>query len=162
MNRKRCNHCKNILDFSSFGNNRTSPDGKASRCLSCSRNVHKKSYYKDVDSKRQKNNIRAKNLYQKDPKASARKARERRKDVRIRVLDAYGGKCTCCGETIESFLTIDHINGGGNKHRKSVGNSSTSVYYNIIKEGFPKDKYQILCFNCNRSKFVLGKCEHTI
>src|SRR5258706_14541763 len=39
---------------------------------------------------------------------------------RERGLDAYGGKCECCGETRREFLTIDHIHGGGQRHRKTL------------------------------------------
>ena len=28
-----------------------------------------------------------------------------------RIIEAYGGKCECCGESIFEFLTIDHRNG---------------------------------------------------
>ena len=38
------------------------------------------------------------------------------------VLEHYGRRCACCGECNPIFLTIDHINGGGRKHRKEIGN----------------------------------------
>src|SRR5579859_8227770 len=36
------------------------------------------------------------------------------------VLDHYGWACACCGETVVAFLCIDHVNGGGNKHREEL------------------------------------------
>jgi hypothetical protein len=48
------------------------------------------------------------------------------------------------------FLSIDHVNGGGRGHRKSLGTkaSSGAMLYDIKNRGFPPD-FQILCFNCN-------------
>lgn len=31
-------------------------------------------------------------------------------------------KCACCGERQMEFLSIDHIHGGGTKHRVAIGN----------------------------------------
>ncbi len=79
------------------------------------------------------------------------------------ILQAYGGKCSCCGEQNSIFLTIDHIDGNGSQHRKSTGLSSPtgkSFYCWLKKQGYPKDNYQILCFNCNFAKHVLGTCPH--
>lgn len=74
------------------------------------------------------------------------------------IIDHYGGKCACCGETELAFLTVDHINNDGNDHRKRIGGSSR-FYENIIKAGFPDD-LQILCWNCNEAKRLLGHCPH--
>lgn len=76
-------------------------------------------------------------------------------------LDWYGRECACCGEDIYEFLVIDHINGGGNKHRKEVlgaGNTG-SIYHWLIKNIFP-DGFQTLCHNCNMAKGSYGFCPH--
>lgn len=77
------------------------------------------------------------------------------------VIEHYGGKCACCGETEISFLTMDHVNGGGNQHRKEIfnGNKHGNIYPWLITNGFPSD-FQILCWNCNLSKAFLGQCAH--
>lgn len=72
------------------------------------------------------------------------------------VLEHYGDKCTCCGETEPKFLTIDHINNDGHKHRHKLG---SRIYWDIIKNNFPSD-LQILCFNCNCAKGIYGICPH--
>jgi len=46
--------------------------------------------------------------------------RIRRKNIQLEAIAYYGGKCYCCGETIATFLALDHINGGGNKHHKEL------------------------------------------
>lgn len=74
---------------------------------------------------------------------------------------AYGGmKCVCCGETIPYFLSLDHIHGGGTKHRKLLGGSGDAVMRDLEKKGFPPG-YQVLCHSCNLGKFLNGgKCPH--
>jgi hypothetical protein len=80
----------------------------------------------------------------------------------IRVLAEYGGICQCCGENKIQLLTIDHINNDGAEHRK-INNikGGTSFYRWIVRNNFPKDILQILCFNCNCSKGFLGYCPHS-
>lgn len=86
-------------------------------------------------------------------------ARVRNTQVRAEVLSAYGGKCQCCGETQPEFLSIDHVNNDGAKHRLEVGNGA-SMYLWLKKKGFPKDGFQLLCFNCNLAKEFSGGCPH--
>src|SRR5215469_14892323 len=58
--------------------------------------------------------------------------------------------CACCGEKQLEFLTIDHINGDGRKHRREAGVGS-HLYAWPVRNNFP-DGFQVLCFNCNCSK----------
>lgn len=64
--------------------------------------------------------------------------------------------CACCGEDHIPFLHVDHVDGGGARHRKSVGD----VYRWIIKNNFPNG-FRTLCANCNwgiyRNKGVCSK-----
>ena len=83
-----------------------------------------------------------------------------KRNFRKKIFAAYGGKCTCCGETIPEFLTIDHINGDGAKHRKELRLRGGAPFYTWLKKNnFPKG-YQILCWNCNLGKGVSGVCPH--
>jgi hypothetical protein len=50
--------------------------------------------------------------------------RERR-IIRAKVFDYYGHECVNCGETKPSCLVIDHIDGGGNEHRKQITGSGS-------------------------------------
>ena len=84
-----------------------------------------------------------------------------RKDSRNDVLLVYGGnppKCACCGETIIEFLTIDHIDGNGAKHRK-LHTTAVHIYTWLKRHNYPKG-FQVLCMNCNTAKGRLGKCPH--
>jgi hypothetical protein len=72
--------------------------------------------------------------------------------LRELIINHYGGKCACCGESHPEFMTIDHIDGGGNRLRKTKkSHTSTKEYYRIFKNGFPSN-IQILCMNCNFAK----------
>lgn len=73
------------------------------------------------------------------------------KNIKLEMISAYGGGCVLCGETAWEFLTIDHINGGGNKHRKQVGNGAQFYKY-LRNNEWPMDEYRLLCANCNCSQ----------
>jgi len=83
--------------------------------------------------------------------------------LRLEVFSHYGGnppKCACCNETKIKFLTIDHINGGGYKHRKETGLYADKLYRWLRKNNYPEG-YQILCWNCNMGRaHNNGVCPH--
>jgi hypothetical protein len=83
---------------------------------------------------------------------------DRRKQM---VVDAYGGRCACCGETELRFLSIDHINNDGADHRRELkSKGGFSFYLWLQRQGFPKDNFQCLCMNCNFGKLRTGICPH--
>jgi hypothetical protein len=95
-------------------------------------------------------------------KYNAGKGKEFRWKLRLEIIEAYGGKCACCGETIPEFLTVDHIDGRGAEHRRSMKfeRGGQDFYKWLKKEGFPKDNYQLLCCNCNIAKGQFRVCPH--
>lgn len=98
--------------------------------------------------------------YGKNRESILQDHKQRRRDLKRRVVDGYGGQCTCCGETDIRFLTIDHVHGDGNLHRRAVGGGNVNVYRWAIAEGFP-DALQALCFNCNMGRqYNGGICPH--
>lgn len=77
------------------------------------------------------------------------------------ILVHYGGsppKCACCGDDTYDFLTIDHIDGNGAKHRREVV-KTLGICRWLIKNNFPSG-FQILCMNCNFAKGKYGACPH--
>lgn len=68
--------------------------------------------------------------------------------ARIAAVGKLGGKCKRCGFEDMRALQIDHILGRGNEDRrnKMVG---YKLYLEIIRNPLAKEKYQILCANCN-------------
>lgn len=92
--------------------------------------------------------------YKEEVSAPARTRRRQRE----RILSHYGKICSCCGEADLLKLTIDHVDGGGCKHRKE---SRGNIYKQIIDAGFPSS-YRILCANCNHSaRMGQGVCTHS-
>lgn len=82
---------------------------------------------------------------------------EHRNELRSAALAAYGNKCACCGETEPMFLAIDHINGGGNQHRKFMHKRDISIW--LRDNNYPPG-FQVLCHNCNMAKAYYGICPH--
>jgi len=83
-----------------------------------------------------------------------------RRALRMKCLLVYGGNppsCACCGESENHFLAIDHINGGGNNHRKTEGYQDIFPWLSVNK--FPLG-FQVLCHNCNMAKGFYGRCPH--
>lgn len=92
--------------------------------------------------------------------------RQAKARLKVQTFEAYGGcSCACCGETGIDFLTIDHIGGGGNRHRQELfggrRGSGYDFYGWLKKQGYPPG-YQVLCFNCNFAKWKLGECPHQV
>jgi hypothetical protein len=86
--------------------------------------------------------------------------KRRRRLLRLKAIEHYGGCCQCCSEGRVQFLAIDHINGKGNWHRKTaVGNRTIAEW--LHKNGYPEG-FRILCHNCNGSIGFYGFCPHQI
>lgn len=151
--------------------------------LECSiknNHLHKKNYYsknrkeilikskKYYEEQRKRShdwyyaNIKRRRLYMDENKNKINDdQKKRRLKRRVIVLIHYGGnppKCVCCGETLIEFLTIDHINNNGAKHRDIIGKSGHALYDWLIKNNFPEG-YQVMCWNCNWAKSH-GGCPH--
>lgn len=83
--------------------------------------------------------------------------RQRHSQRKQKVIDHYGSKCRCCGESRVDFLQVDHVLDDGHIHRKMVKNT---IYGFLIKNKFPSG-FQLLCANCNQGKkFNDGFCPH--
>jgi len=82
--------------------------------------------------------------------------------LREKVLTYYGRKCQCCGENHLQFLTLDHINNDGAKHRKEVRGTGGGTIYSWVKQNNYPDTLQILCYNCNMAKAFYKLCPHKI
>lgn len=86
-----------------------------------------------------------------------------RLEFKLIVMKHYGdSKCECCGESNIGFLTIDHINNDGKKHRDELKKRGDSFYSWLIKQKFPKG-FRVLCFNCNLGRAITNDkiCPHS-
>jgi hypothetical protein len=84
--------------------------------------------------------------------------------LKLEALTHYGsGKCACiiCGESRLACLTLDHINGGGNKERKKYGSSrfGARLCRYLKKRGYPEG-FQTLCMNCQFCKTILDQSHY--
>lgn len=72
-------------------------------------------------------------------------------EIKRRVLTHYSRgilACVKCGFSNIDALSIDHINGNGNQHRRELGDKRGVKFYKwLIAEEFPEG-YQTLCMNC--------------
>jgi hypothetical protein len=80
--------------------------------------------------------------------------------IKAAIILAYGSCCKCCGEANRNFLTIDHIYNDGAKERKETKREGLAFYRWLQKQGYPQDRYQLLCMNCNWGKRLNGRCPH--
>lgn len=141
---RKCIKCNLIKPLTDFRKNEIS-------CLICKKQ-YKKKYHID-NKERYKENQR---IYRKSKRKEINE-RERKNRVKRRtiVISKYGSTCQKCGEANPNFLTIDHTNGDGNIHRKEMNNRN--IYDWLIKNNFPQDGFQLLCYNCNCSKNSIPK-----
>lgn len=137
---KKCSKCKEEKDMSCFNKTCRSHDGHDCYCRDCRKAINKEWQEKNVDKYRD----------------SIKKSRTK---LRIDTINAYGGKCSCCGEANIEFLTIDHVNGDGREHR-AESTCAQHVYYDLKKRGYPQEGYRCLCMNCNWSIGIWGYCPH--
>lgn len=85
--------------------------------------------------------------------------KKERRLLREEVIKHYGVHCTCCGEKEQQFLTIDHINGGGNKHRRELKASGINLYRWLKNNNYPEG-FRVRCFSCNCAAGIYGMCPH--
>ena len=140
---KECKHCKIKKDTSRFSKNKRNLDGLRYICKNCDKIIRDRHYNKN------KNEI-------------LKTQREKHKNNRVEILKYYSNgnpRCACCDETALQFLAIDHIKGGGNKHKQKLKRRGTEFAHWLIKNNFPKG-FQILCHNCNMAKGFYGFCPH--
>jgi hypothetical protein len=158
MGLKRCNTCfedKPLTDYHRKGN---APDGRAYKCKSCTREYGQN--WERANHARRKASSDAWYAANRERESARRKAKLRAE--RREVIEAYGGRCACCGEANMGFLTLDHVNDDGAEHRRSIGagRSSLRVYRWAKANGYP-DTLRVLCANCNCGRqWNGGVCPH--
>lgn len=73
--------------------------------------------------------------------------------MKAKMIAAYGGQCSCCGENHPDFLTTDHYgqDRGATKICRgySIKVRGLAEWRRLKKLGWPKDGIRLLCMNCN-------------
>jgi len=127
---KRCKTCGDEKPFDEFPRDPSNTDGRKPHCKKCHARYMK-----------------------------GRNAAWRRK-LRLEAIFRYGSRCACCGEDEFEFLAIDHIEGGGNKHRQSGQFHPGIGFLTWLKKNNWPDGYRVLCHNCNSAIGYYGFCPH--
>ena len=108
-----------------------------------SRKSKKKQY--EYNKKWRKNNLEKykgykKRYYYDNLEKCRERGRRCQQKIRMQVLMHYSGDypfCSCCGEKTIEFLSIDHINGGGYRHKKD--NKIHSIYLWLKRNNYPNE-----------------------
>ena len=138
--RARCTLCAQMLPLSDFYI-RASSGRPQSWCKKCLR-----------DNRRESRKA--------NPVAYNAGNRARFARLRHAILKAYGGACMCCGETEPKFLAVDHVRGFRSPEHKGEPRGGDKLYRLIRRQGFPKDRFRLLCHNCNQARGFYGRCPH--
>jgi len=164
----RCNKRKSLSEFGKDGRNL---DGLKYHCKECHNNYELKWRKENKDrfkarrdryntSHKELINNYAKKYRKKYPSRYKNYSEKYRRKIKFKVLSHYSNgtpKCACCNEVEIDFLSIDHIYGGGTKHRREI---NMNVFHWLIRNNYPEG-YQVLCFNCNLGKRINnGICPH--
>lgn len=148
---KPCSKCSS--ETNGFYVDKSRPDGLSARCKTCIKAERKAGY------SREKNTAQSRVWRSKNRLLSNLVKKNSRDRLRAECIDKYGGKCTCCDNADNRCLAIDHINGGGCAHRRSIGGGTAFLNW-LKRSGYPPG-YRILCHNCNSSLGLYGYCPHT-
>lgn len=151
---KQCTRCRKIMPLESFTIHKKTSDGRSQYCRPCNALFSRNYRIKNPEKCR----INQKRYHDKTRDVRLKNMRDYVQQLKQRVYDIYGNKCACCGETNREFFAVDHISGGGGAERRRLG--SRGIFLAALKESFQKEKYQLLCHNCNMSLGFFGYCPH--
>jgi hypothetical protein len=172
MQMRTCNDCGKTAPEDQFSKN-----GRwyRNQCLECKRAYNRKDYEAHREKRiaqvtrwyedhRDEKLEYAKEHYKANKAQYHKLAAESDKRLIAETFAFYGNKCACCGEAEPMFLTIDHVEGNGNKHRREVlggfNKAGKATYRWLRQNGFPTG-FQCLCQNCNVGKHRnKGICPH--
>lgn len=159
---KTCKECKESKALSEFYKHPTCKLGVHSYCKNCfnsrCRVFNMKRKILDPVGYKKRQDESSKKWYMLNKDTHAERSKKRHVALRSLVLSTLSlqtvPQCGCCGEINIKFLAVDHINNDGYKDRGKY------IYDKVRNEGFPKDRYQVLCHNCNMAKAFYGECPH--
>lgn len=83
-----------------------------------------------------------------------KKMQETYRDIRREVLQIYGGRCVCCGNSNPKYLQLDHVNNDGGMERKQLPPHvrGGQFYKYVLKLGYIRSDLQLLCANCHNAR----------
>ncbi len=146
---KHCAGCNTTKPLEQFGGS----DRRRRTCHECEAAYARRRY----EVNREKERERGRRYYAANREQALERASCYTDSLRAAVFSHYGSACACCGST--ERLSIDHVNGGGQRHRQELfgRQGGWGFYVWLIKRGFPSG-YQPLCLPCNSSKGCGERC----
>ena len=159
---KQCTKCLVAKPLNEYYRNR----GICRKCYNITQKLKYNSSLPAVTKKRQRFNTYYSNNKEKLKAYHREHTKKYRVALRLEIITTLGGKCECCGELNIEFLTLEHKFNDGARHSRALVPTgvkparSDAIYLDVKRQGFPKDKYGILCWNCNSSKGAYGYCPH--
>lgn len=175
---KKCSRCKCDKPLDCFGPNKRNKDGLHSLCLQCKEELHeqtKEKTCKRCELTKPSNDFSNSSRYndgfeiyckpcrvelqcqvqQRHPRRDYHKKwHASQKETAIAYYSNGEMKCSKCKLDDIRALTIDHINGGGQKHREEI--KCTSIYRWLINHNYPAG-FQVLCMSCQFIKRIENK-----
>lgn len=158
LTEKRCSKCATVKPIDEYVRDRREPDGRVKWCRPCRAAYDRARYQNPAVRERQREMHRR--WYAQRREVERARQRAANEQLRTEILVAYGQRCRCCGEATREFLGIDHVNGGGTRHRKSLRMTGRSFYLWLKRHGFPQDEFRLLCHNCDIARGHHGRCPH--
>jgi len=143
------------------------PVGYRVLCHNCNFKEHLRQNRENFDSKvwNRTNSSKIRVINGKEYQINLRKAAMAeaayKSAVKLECLVRYSSilpTCACCQIEDQEILSIDHVGGGGRKHRKETGDG-INFYQWLRRNNFPSD-YRVLCLNCNFAYGLRGICPH--
>lgn len=157
---KTCCQCGSSKPADAFRRAKYAKSGLTGVCKGCLNAKAKASYQRNPDP------VRAANRRWSAENRVWYRARARRESINLRLaaISIYSGgtnACACCGETEYEFLAIDHIAGGGRRHKAAIGKRGNGFIRWLARRSFPSG-YRVLCHNCNCARGFYGFCPHEV
>lgn len=147
---RKCSSCKQEKGWDCFYKN-TNPkfNGFSYECKDCHRKRIRGRYQNDPKYRKSVRE-RARKVYRENPAKEHEKRRGYYKKNMVEIFSLLGNRCALCPISDRRLLQIDHINGGGHKHRKAhkyAWRKITGDVLDSLKAG--RKEYRLLCANCN-------------
>ena len=122
-------------------------------------NRHKRNLANGICADCSKPHDRAKTLCEDCSKIRVDEFRNKRKEIKLFIINHFGNKCKECGEADIRCLSLDHVNNDGyldkksEKGKRQITPTWYAKLYKLIRENKPLPReLQLLCFNCHAKK----------
>lgn len=126
------------------------------RCMRCTKANLKR--FRTTQNHQEYSKLIERTRYWSNPDATKRRVAIYLRNLRDEMLMELGHVCACCGEDTDALLTLDHVGMDGRKERPTQKALRTAR-----REGWPKERYRILCMSCNwGSARFGGQCPHEV